>query len=60
MEETRKLIAEQGIAALSMNEIGQRAGVAMIQHNLERMIPARRHCPPSSNLVVAGMIRAYP
>ena len=28
LEETRKVIAEQGIAALSMNEIGQRAGVA--------------------------------
>lgn len=28
LEETRKFIAEQGIAALSMNEIGQRAGVA--------------------------------
>ncbi|WP_157218157.1 TetR/AcrR family transcriptional regulator [Flavisphingomonas formosensis] len=28
LEETRRVIAEQGIAALSMNEIGQRAGVA--------------------------------
>jgi AcrR family transcriptional regulator len=28
LEETRKFIAEKGIAALSMNEIGQRAGVA--------------------------------
>lgn len=28
LEETRQVIAEQGIAALSMNEIGQRAGVA--------------------------------
>lgn len=28
LEETRKVIAEQGIAALSMNDIGQRAGVA--------------------------------
>ena len=28
LEETRKIIAEKGIAALSMNEIGQRAGVA--------------------------------
>jgi AcrR family transcriptional regulator len=28
LEETRKVIAEQGISALSMNEIGQRAGVA--------------------------------
>lgn len=28
LEETRKIIAEEGIAALSMNEIGQRAGVA--------------------------------
>lgn len=28
LEETRKVIAEQGIAALSMNEIGKRAGVA--------------------------------
>lgn len=28
LEETRQVIAEQGVAALSMNEIGQRAGVA--------------------------------
>jgi AcrR family transcriptional regulator len=28
LEETRKAIAEQGIAALSMNEVGKRAGVA--------------------------------
>lgn len=28
LEETRKVIAEQGIAALSMNDIGQRANVA--------------------------------
>ncbi|HKT77043.1 MAG TPA: TetR/AcrR family transcriptional regulator [Sphingobium sp.] len=28
LDETRKVIAEQGITALSMNEIGQRAGVA--------------------------------
>lgn len=28
LDETRKVIAEQGIAALSMNDIGQRAGVA--------------------------------
>jgi len=28
LEETRKLIAEQGVMALSMNEVGRRAGVA--------------------------------
>lgn len=28
LEETRKVIVEQGIAALSMNEVGKRAGVA--------------------------------
>lgn len=28
LEETRQVIAEQGVAALSMNDIGQRAGVA--------------------------------